>query len=140
MSINMWYSVKIMTHGKRSSYNRGCRCYPCTRANTTYINKNNYQHKERNQVRTRRNVLAKKYGITIEQYDEMFKNQSGNCAICGIPQPMSSRNASLVIDHCHSTNKVRGLLCDYCNSGLGFFKDDIKRLESAIKYITLHST
>ena len=50
------------------------------------------------------------------------------CCICGEKQ-------ELVIDHDHRTGKVRGLLCGSCNKGLGFFKDNKKYLNSAIKYL-----
>jgi|SRR5665647_1797311 len=73
------------------------------------------------------------YGITQEQYDLLFIEQYGRCAICGTKAENLSR--ALVIDHDHATGKVRGLLCDVCNSGLGFFKDSRFILKYAIRYL-----
>ena len=75
----------------------------------------------------------KKYGLTIPDYDEMFKKQNGKCLICGVDQ--SELKKSLFVDHCHNTNKIRGLLCNLCNRGIGSFRDNINLLEQAIKYL-----
>jgi len=65
--------------------------------------------------------------------------QNGKCAICKKPETRKTGNKirELSIDHCHKTGKVRGLLCDSCNNGLGRFKDSVKLLESALKYLKL---
>jgi len=59
----------------------------------------------------------KKYGITENDYNEMFASQGGCCAICGKHQQDESRR--LAVDHNHSTGEVRGLLCCGCNTFLG---------------------
>lgn len=82
----------------------------------------------------RRNHLKRKYGMTEEDWDEMFDSQGKRCACCGIP-----RATMWVVDHCHDTGKVRGILCHHCNSGLGQFGDDIARLQLAVKYLREHS-
>lgn len=69
--------------------------------------------------------------ITIEQYRELYKIQEYKCAICGI----SAKYPDLHLDHCHKTNKVRGLLCFKCNNALGSFQDSISSLLKAIKYL-----
>ncbi len=80
----------------------------------------------------RKHDLKKNYGITIEQYDEMLEAQSGVCAIC---QNQCSTGRRLAVDHCHEIGEIRGLLCSNCNQGIGKFKDSIKLLEAAIKYL-----
>ena len=82
----------------------------------------------------RRYRYLKKYGITVEQYDEMFAAQEGKCAICEREDEGRGREF-LHIDHCHDTGRVRGLLCFFCNSGLGKFRDDPKLLLRAIDYL-----
>lgn len=67
------------------------------------------------------------YGITEEQYNELFKQQNGQCAVC-------KETVKLVVDHCHFSGEVRGLLCHFCNTGLGCFRDDPERLAQAIEY------
>lgn len=73
------------------------------------------------------------YGITRDIYNQMLVNQDFKCAICGTHQ--SNLKKQLHIDHCHNTKKVRGLLCQKCNSGLGFFKDSVDSLQNAITYL-----
>jgi hypothetical protein len=63
----------------------------------------------------------------------MFAEQKGCCAICGVHQDNVTKRFS--VDHNHSTGKVRGLLCQNCNAGLGNFMDDISNLKSAIEYL-----
>lgn len=78
---------------------------------------------------------AYKYGITPEQFKEMYKQQDGKCKICN---EVPSTKRGLHVDHCHDTGKVRGLLCHGCNVALGSFKEDVKLLEKAIEYLKEH--
>ena len=73
------------------------------------------------------------YKLRHGSYAKMLKLQDGKCLICKTEE--SQLNKKLVVDHCHTTGKVRGLLCSLCNSGLGFFKDNPKILENAITYL-----
>ena len=84
--------------------------------------------------------LKLKYGITPAQYADMFRAQQGLCACCGHPETIKrgSSNKLLAVDHCHTTLRVRALLCHACNTGLGQFKDDPVRLSAAIAYIQTH--
>lgn len=75
------------------------------------------------------------YGLTIAEYKKMVEYQQNKCVIC---QQSCKQFPTLSIDHNHVTGKVRGLLCSRCNSGLGFFGDDINLLERAIAYIQAH--
>jgi len=79
--------------------------------------------------------LDYRYGITIEDYNRMLSEQNGACAICGTDKP-GGKAKVWSVDHCHSTNRVRGLLCHRCNMGLGYFKDDLDRLRNAIAYLS----
>lgn len=76
---------------------------------------------------------VKSYGITPDVYLKMRDKQECKCKICGKTEEDNGR--ALCIDHCHTTNVVRGLLCDNCNRGIGFLNDDPKILKSAIKYL-----
>jgi len=78
--------------------------------------------------------LKKNYGISLEQYNEMFDKQKGRCAICGTHQ--NELKQMLSVDHCHETNRIRGLLCNGCNRGIGYLKDDIRIVENALKYLS----
>lgn len=83
--------------------------------------------------------LYKKYGITIDDYDNMYKFQNGLCKICSDHKKMigtgSNYSDVLVIDHNHDTHKIRGLLCQRCNRSIGMMKDNIEILKSAIIYL-----
>ena len=76
--------------------------------------------------------LKSKFGITADIYDKMLADQGGVCKIC---KKTDSTGQRLAVDHCHSTNRVRGLLCRNCNTALGKFKDDTALLQNAIKYL-----
>jgi hypothetical protein len=89
--------------------------------------KDNARKRGRDQRHTQ---LKTHYGISKAQYDEMLASQGGNCGICG-----NDPKETLCVDHCHSTGKVRALLCRSCNTGLGCFKDNSQLLLAAIKYL-----
>ena len=74
-----------------------------------------------------------RHKITRDDYLKMVEEQDGKCAICGDYQ-----GVALVIDHCHTENKVRQLLCRNCNCGLGMFREKIETLETAIRYLRKH--
>ena|SRR3990167_3853363 len=71
------------------------------------------------------------YGITVEQYNQLFVDQKGLCAIC-----KEQSEKRLCVDHEHDTGRIRGLLCRACNSGLGHFKENTNNFLNAIKYLT----
>jgi hypothetical protein len=91
------------------------------------------KNKERYKVWQRNWHIKKKYGITREQFDDMLRRQGFACAICGSGHTGSKNDWH--IDHCHATGKIRGLLCNGCNTGLGGFRDNAKIMKSAIKYL-----
>lgn len=76
--------------------------------------------------------LKKTYGITMEDKIKMRDYQNNKCYIC---ENIFDNDKSAFVDHCHVTKKVRGLLCHHCNSGLGYFKDNINYLKKAIQYL-----
>lgn len=77
------------------------------------------------------------YGILAKDYKEMHKKQNGLCAICYSPgfNMKDLNEPQLVVDHCHSTGKVRGLLCHNCNRALGLFQDLVGVVENAKRYL-----
>jgi hypothetical protein len=84
-----------------------------------------------------------KFGITGAEYDRMFKEQDGKCAICHQPEtaidPRNGRTKALAVDHDHKTGAVRGLLDVRCNRVLGYARDDIAILRAAISYLERHA-
>jgi hypothetical protein len=88
------------------------------------------ENKEANLAYSAEYSLKRKFNITKEQYDTMLHEQGGVCAIC---KGVCTR--ALAVDHCHTTGKVRGLLCNNCNRGIGHLKDSVEILEAAINYL-----
>ena len=116
-----FHDNKEMRDGK-SSY-----CKPCASLRSK-------MWRESNPIKRKDTELRKKYGISLRDYDAMYAEQCGKCAICGIDEGRTPRQ-TLFVDHCHLTGRVRGLLCHHCNSGLGHFMDDLNCLKGAISYL-----
>lgn len=79
----------------------------------------------------RKYLLREKYGITLEQYDDMLNSQGGVCAICSSPP----KRYHLSVDHCHETGDIRGLICRSCNFGLGYFGDTPESIKAVLDYV-----
>ncbi len=135
---------------KRTRKDSKCRCIECERQ----VRKDRgYAKKWRDSHKAERNAYAKEYdannkaakqfrrykahlaiyGLTPADYDRMYSDQQGCCAICGEHQSTQKRRLS--VDHCHVTGDVRGLLCCTCNAGIGNLKDCPSLLLSAIEYL-----
>jgi hypothetical protein len=84
----------------------------------------------------RERLLRNKYGLTVDQLDQMRLQQNNCCKICSVQFPSDRwHKSSMHVDHCHSTGKVRGLLCRECNQGIGKFRDSPDLLRLAILYL-----
>lgn len=116
---SLFYRCKARKDGL-GSYCKAC--HDATSAGTKY----NYELK-------RRDVLRKKYGMTLESYEALLAKQDSKCAICGLD--VKNHRRALNVDHCHNTGQVRGLLCDDCNIALGKFKDNIQSILKAAEYL-----
>lgn len=91
--------------------------------------------KKRQEPEKQRDLRLKSlYGIGVKEYNQMFIEQEGKCLICNTHQSEVKRG--FAVDHCHTSGKVRGLLCHSCNTALGSFKDNPEILLSAIKYLS----
>jgi len=88
-------------------------------------------------LHNRRSRYKKKFGLSLGEVEALIVQQEGKCAACG--DPFSGKPHDLCVDHCHCTNKVRGILCLGCNVGLGQFKDSPERLFAAAAYLQKHS-
>jgi hypothetical protein len=78
------------------------------------------------------------YGITREEYEQMFAQQGGVCAACGQPETVihhHGKKKPLAVDHDHKTDEVRMLLCSDCNSALGYLQDNPDRIRALLRYI-----
>ncbi len=103
--------------------------------NTEYkAKKSDYdkEYREKYPDKRRHAKLFYYYGISIQEYRRLLESQGGGCAICGTP-PKNGK--WLCVDHDHETKKIRGLLCNRCNCGIGYFDNSTKLIHLARKYL-----
>lgn len=125
-------------------------CYVCTKTKTLEEFSGNASRADGKQTYCKQCGKEKqsqwyyqrKHKITIERRDEILLNQNGKCLICGNTTEFKFKQGNgknigdeAVVDHCHTSNKIRGVLCGFCNTGLGAFKDNINSLSNAITYL-----
>jgi hypothetical protein len=91
--------------------------------------------KQNNSKKVKNLHLLSRYGITLEIKNKMISEQHGRCAIC---KGSLDNGLHTHTDHCHNSGKIRGILCNHCNRGLGEFKDNKQTLQNAIQYLTTH--
>lgn len=120
-----------------------CKCKICCKEETKNWRIKNRSHynnyvaewRAKNPVRQHTMEIKRRYGLSIEKYNEMLTAQSCQCKICGKQHDPSLKRGRLYVDHCHKTGVVRALLCGACNSAIGHFNDDISFLEKASSYL-----
>jgi hypothetical protein len=108
----------------------------CRRCTNTYHREKQRELRKTgrfNSLRQRELYLKRTYGLTLQEYEEQLAHQRGVCAIC---QRSPKEKTLLRVDHCHKTQAIRGLLCDTCNRGIGYFQDDAKALRRAADYVS----
>ena len=123
----------LSSYHKSKIHKLCCRnvCKPCRNKRqkiTPEKRKESYSYEK-----NRNTKLKQTYGITYDDYLEMFNEQDGKCLICERHQ--KDLTLALAVDHCHDTGMIRGLLCGNCNSGIGNLRDDISLLKKAIEYL-----
>ena len=115
----------------RDGYRNNCK--KCRRARAR-LKRANFSDEQRRDDRSKK--MKNRYGITMDDYDILFQEQEGLCAICEMPgQRTANRDFALVVDHDHETGLVRGLLCYPCNMGLGGLGDSAADLQRALRYL-----
>lgn len=126
-----------------ASFRRECKvCEVTKKRNHRHANPQYYREKGRIQVAKRtpeqkfKWMLSGQYGLTVEQYQAMIEAQNGVCAICReVPRHRSRTEGRFLVDHCHTTGKVRGLLCHNCNVSIGLLKEDPVRIRALLAYV-----
>lgn len=104
--------------------------------NPDKLRKRSEKWRAENPDKEREIQLKYKYGLSPGQWNAMFLSQGSRCAICSSEVPQSQNGWST--DHCHRTNKVRGILCQSCNVLLGMAKDKVGTLVAATNYLERH--
>ena len=88
---------------------------------------------ESKKEKNRRYKLKTRYNITLETYNKMLTDQGHNCKICNTSSCKTGK--SFAVDHCHTSQEIRGLLCSSCNTALGLMGDDTALMKKAIHYL-----
>lgn len=99
------------------------------------------EYRKANVERYRSSDLKKRFGIGTDEHQRRLAEQGGVCAICGKPETVkrNGKNRWMAVDHCHKTNKIRGLLCGRCNPMIGYSQDDPAILDKAAAYLRRHT-
>lgn len=95
------------------------------------------QNPEKFKRDSKQHQLRIKYKITLEEFDKLCEQQGGLCGICG-REGNSTKSRLLAVDHCHATGKIRGLLCNNCNTAIGLLNEDENLFSLAVKYLQTH--
>ena len=123
---------------KHDGYRSGCTdCRNKRRRENRKKNPEKFKKYERhpnNKFKQWKALLKREYGITSCQYNKMFSEQNGKCKICKKVENHKTKRL-LTVDHCHTTGKVRGLLCHRCNCALGLLYDNQELLKKSIEYL-----
>ena len=120
------------------------RCKDCCKSDARAVfvaNPEPYRRRSRDKPPEERRAdrLRLKYGLTLEDYDKLLLQQEGKCAICQTAQSGHNMTDELLVDHCHTTNKVRGLLCCSCNLMIGKSQDNPDVLKAAAAYLEINN-
>jgi hypothetical protein len=110
-------------------------------ANKEYAKTKSKAHYNQSKDTSASNRLRAKFGITLADYEKMFREQRGRCAICCKRQVIYDQHGNLrrmAVDHDHKTGRVRQLLCAPCNTGIGLVKENAATLNNMIEYIKKH--
>lgn len=126
---NQMKSLDDFIKSRTGRRGRHSNCKPCVNEWARNYRKTNPEFRKNHRFHTRRWALKTRYGLSVEDFEAMLSRQNGRCAICG-----QSMNDPMV-DHCHTTGKIRGILCNRCNLGLGRFKDSVELVERALNYL-----
>lgn len=94
---------------------------------------------EEHRRKYRHRYYKKFYGISLEQFEELFKSQDCKCAICLCDLDIDLESKKAHLDHNHATGQIRQILCVRCNKGIGYLQEDLTIMRSAIEYLKKHS-
>jgi hypothetical protein len=125
-------AYSAMTRGNTKSC--GCQQYPKGKLSANWKHGLSQNRETEQYKRYQRECFDRfRYNLEPEEKQAMLEKQNYGCAICGYK--FGQKKGDIKVDHCHDKGHVRGLLCDLCNRGLGYFKDNVDSFKNAIKYL-----
>jgi hypothetical protein len=114
-------------------------CKEASETSKEYSARYQREYRKLHPERVKATENKRRYGLASVEYNRMADLQAGLCLICKRPErsldKTSGQPRSLYVDHCHTTGKIRGLLCTNCNQGIGSFFDSPEILLAAIRYL-----
>lgn len=127
---NKYYDEKDFGFCRNAKNKRLTVCSKCYNSKSYQWKNNNLSKRKYDKLKAREYRFKHKYGLSERDYKRMVIMQEGDCLIC-----KKYFGTKLVVDHCHSSGKVRGLLCKNCNTGIGMLAEDINNFKNSIKYL-----
>jgi hypothetical protein len=128
------FGIRTKT-GRPKGYCKACEATYDAEYRSTELGAENKRRASRSWVKNNREYfLVRNYGLDLASYAGLLERQEGRCAICRTDRP-GGGNEWMVVDHCHATKVVRGLLCVHCNLAIGQMADDPARLRAAADYL-----
>jgi hypothetical protein len=133
--------VSEFTKNNQTKTGIGSWCKCCKNKSSSALREKNVEEYNRirrqkyleNPKKAREKALKSRYGLTFDDFENLLNSQNSKCAICNVPLARLGRSTH--VDHCHTTGKVRGILCKECNTGLGKLGDNIDSIKKVIQYL-----
>ena len=122
----------LLAKGKTTKYKYCQNCYPIFRAE--WEKQRAIRRLKEDPQYIKRQHLKSKFGLALNEFEEMFSAQEKRCAIC---HSDVSRGQGWHVDHDHQDGRIRGILCHFCNLAIGHFRDDVPNLTKAINYLLI---
>ena len=121
----------------RAKDGRRSQCKDCEKVYEDRRSRNyKEQYRDKPAEYRKNRQLKNRYGITLEDYNNMLQAQNGSCAMC----PATALDEVMCVDHNHATGDVRAILCKPCNTMLGMANDSAARLQAGIDYLQEHGS
>lgn len=136
---NEWKTLEDFYKWPSGTYGISWNCKECTkakaRANHKAHREKGAEHWETHRKKYRVRHYKKKYGLTLEEFEDKLESQGNECEICKESLDVNDNSKKAHMDHNHTTGELRGILCSKCNQGLGSFYESKEKLKSAIEYL-----
>lgn len=134
--------IKVLAEFHKSKSTKDGHCYRCKTCDYQARIKYRTERKLQYQFVTRKEYRKRVYGLTDDNFNAIWDKQNGKCPVCDklLTDGLGTNHlpSKAVIDHCHDTGRIRGILCTMCNKGLGLLGDNVHGLTKAIQYLRQH--